>query len=114
LLTKEAITEIVKIQMKHIENRLSVQNIKLKYPVSVVKHLAEEGYNPSYGARPLKRVIQNKILDAIAQLIVAKRVKEGDTVTLGVTKGAFNFTVAKGKRKSVYKEADISETALVG
>jgi ATP-dependent Clp protease ATP-binding subunit ClpB len=114
ILSKEAIKEIVKIQMKIVEDRIADRNIKLKYPASVIKYLAEEGYDPSYGARPLKRVIQNKILDGIAQLMVAKRIKEGDTVTLGISKGAFTFNVSKGKRKNSYKEAEISEAALVG
>ena len=64
----------------------------------VYSFLAKEGYNPQYGARPLKRVIQNKILNPIASLMISKGVMRGGTITVGVKNAEFTFDVKKGKK----------------
>ena len=63
ILSMEAIREIVKIQIDLVRGRLSSKEISLELTNEAYEYLAKEGYSPQYGARPLKRVIQNKILN---------------------------------------------------
>ena len=62
-------------------------DIENKIDDSVKKYLAKEGYNPDFGARPLKRVIQNEILDELALMIIEGKAKEGQTVKITIEKG---------------------------
>jgi ATP-dependent Clp protease ATP-binding subunit ClpC len=66
--------------------------------------LAKEGYNPQYGARPLKRLIQSKILTSIASMMISKGVLKGGTVTVGHKNGEFTFDIKKGKKGSLWAE----------
>lgn len=114
ILSEKAIEEIVNIQIEKVGARLLEKEIKVKLTKSVYSFLAKEGYNPHYGARPLKRVIQNRILNPLAQLIISKGLTKGSTVTISVKKESFSFDVGgKGKKGIVmYKEKDITEEAL--
>ena len=112
VLSKEAITEIVTIQIKDVTKRLEEKGINLKMNNTAMKYLAEEGYDPHYGARPLKRLIQNKILNPLAQLIISQGMPEGSTVTVGYNKKQFVFDVKKGRTKTSYLESDINEREL--
>ena len=115
ILSQEAIEEIVTIQIEKVQERLLEKGIKIKLAKSVQAYLAKEGYNPQYGARPLKRVIQDRILNPLAQLIIVKGLGEGSTVTISVKGDSFTFDInGKGNKKSVYKEKDITEGMLVG
>jgi ATP-dependent Clp protease ATP-binding subunit ClpC len=80
-LTKDNIKEIVGIMIKTIGKRSKAQmNIALDTSEDVVAHLAEVGFDPKYGARPLRRAIQTNIEDKLAEAILAGTIKEGDTV----------------------------------
>ncbi len=80
-LTKDNIKEIVGIMIKTIGKRSKAQmNIALETSEDVVVHLAEVGFDPKYGARPLRRAIQTNIEDKLAEAILAGTIKEGDTV----------------------------------
>jgi ATP-dependent Clp protease ATP-binding subunit ClpB len=83
-ITPQMMKQIVKLQMKAAEKRLAKQKIKLEFSKEVEKYLAEKGYSPEFGARPLKRVIQEQIMDPLALKIVEGKVKEGDRVKLGL------------------------------
>ncbi len=69
MLSKEALASIVEMQVKDVLARLAGKHIELTLSPEVRMWLAEKGYNPQYGARPLKRVIQDKILTPIASLM---------------------------------------------
>ncbi|MFT5180107.1 MAG: ATP-dependent Clp protease ATP-binding subunit ClpB [Candidatus Paceibacteria bacterium] len=116
LLSQKAIKQIVSIQMDYVKERLTNKGIKLKISPQVLTYLSVEGYDPKYGARPLKRVIQNKILNPLAQLMIAKGVSSGDTVSVTANKkNEFNFSVVDKKNKVIaFREKDITEEALVG
>ncbi len=101
ILSKEAIAEIVKIQINIIRERLKQKEISLELSPAVFARLAEEGYNPQYGARPLKRLIQNKILNPIASLIISKGIVKGGTVLLDITNGDYSLSVKKGRHGSL-------------
>ncbi len=98
VLSKDAIKEIVKIQIEIIEKRLKEKEIDLSVTDAVLSLLAEEGYNPQYGARPLKRLIQDKILNPVASMMVSNKILSGGTVLVDVKNGQFSFEVRKSKR----------------
>jgi ATP-dependent Clp protease ATP-binding subunit ClpB len=98
VLSKDAIKEIVKIQIELVKKRLAEKEIELVVGDSVVELLAKEGYNPQYGARPLKRMIQDKILNPVASMMISNKVLSGGTIMVDLVKGQFNFEVTKGKR----------------
>jgi len=77
----EEIKAIVEIQVKKLELRLLDRRIKLEMTEKAKEWLAKEGFDPAYGARPLKRVIQKEIQDKLAMKILEGKFKEGDTVT---------------------------------
>jgi ATP-dependent Clp protease ATP-binding subunit ClpB len=84
ILSPEAIKEIVKIQVEQVVKRLAEKHITLSISSSVYDYLAKEGYNPQYGARPLKRLIQNKILTPVANLLISQSVSNGGTIEVNV------------------------------
>ncbi len=86
ILTHEAVRDIVRIQIDLVVKRLEEKRITLSFSDSVIEHLAKEGYNVQYGARPLKRLIQTKVLTPIANMMVARGVLEGGSVHVDVKK----------------------------
>ncbi len=84
ILSREAVREIVGLQIKQVEARLAVKDITLSISEDVYVYLAKEGFNPQYGARPLKRLIQNKILNPIANVMIGERMLEGGIVNVSV------------------------------
>lgn len=71
---------IVKIQLERLKNLITEKNIILKVDDKAIDYLSDKGYDPTYGARPLKRVIQNELQNRIAQMILEGKLKEGDTL----------------------------------
>jgi ATP-dependent Clp protease ATP-binding subunit ClpC len=104
ILSEQSIRQIVDIQVNLVKERLGAKEIKLELSDETMTFLAKEGYNPQYGARPLKRVIQNKILNPIASLMISRGVIKGGTITVGVKNGEFTFDVKKGKKGSIIAE----------
>jgi ATP-dependent Clp protease ATP-binding subunit ClpB len=80
----EEIKAIVDIQVKKLEQRLSEKRIQLKMTEKAKEWLAKEGFDPAYGARPLKRVIQKEIQDKLALKLLEGKFKEGDAITADV------------------------------
>lgn len=81
-LKEKDLEAIVNLELAKVSARLHSKNIDIKLGQKVKKMLAEKGYDPSYGARPLKRVIQTFILDELASHIIASKIKEGDKVSI--------------------------------
>ncbi len=81
-LTKEQISKIVGLQVKRVTDRLAAKGITLALTDKAEKFLAEKGFDPLFGARPLKRVIQSNILDELSLLIIEGKINEGDAVTV--------------------------------
>ncbi len=79
-LTQQDLEKIVELQLKRVANRLADKEIQIEFTVKLKKYLAEKGYSPEYGARPLKRLIQSEVLDEIALYIIEGKVKEGDKI----------------------------------
>ncbi len=112
ILSKEAIADIVKIQVEVVVERLAQKEIKLSVSPAVLSYLAKEGYSPQYGARPLKRLIQTKILTPIASLMVSKGLSKGGAISVDMKDGQFSFVVKKGKNGSFVADSFVHEGAL--
>ncbi|MEN9582787.1 MAG: hypothetical protein RL641_741 [Candidatus Parcubacteria bacterium] len=97
ILPADKIKEIVTLRIDALKIRMMSKGITLEVADSALDYLAKEGYNPHYGARPLNRLIQTKILNPIATFIIAGTTGEGDTVTVEEKKGDL---VIEGKRKT--------------
>ena len=82
---------IVDIQLLRLKKLLADRKIEITLSEPARELLSEKGYDPAYGARPLKRVIQKSIQDPLAEEILAGRVKDGDGVEVGVVNGMFTF-----------------------
>lgn len=79
-LSKKEIQKIVDLQIDQVEERLKEQEIKIEISPEAREFLAEKGYDPAFGARPLKRLIQNQILDPLAMMIIDNKIKKGQKV----------------------------------
>lgn len=95
ILSEKAIKEIVKMQVAIVEKRLADKKIKLQFTPTALAYLAKKGYNPQYGARPLKRLIQSKVLTPIATMMVSEGMMEGGVVKVSVKGDEFTFDVKK-------------------
>jgi len=91
-LDEKQITRIVDIQLKRLLERLAKQNIQLTLTDAAKAHIAREGYDPAYGARPLKRVIQKEILDPLSLEILDGHFGDGDKIQVGAEKGNLIFS----------------------
>ena len=83
-LNKEVLSAIVDLELAKVEKRLKIKAINLKIALKVKKMLTEKGYDTTYGARPLKRIIQNIILDELAMEIIEGKIKQGDKVEINL------------------------------
>ncbi|MBV9159293.1 MAG: AAA family ATPase [Candidatus Kaiserbacteria bacterium] len=99
ILSPESVHDIVKMQLDIVAKRLAEKQISLSFSDATVEHLAKEGYNAQYGARPLKRLIQTKILTPVANMMVARGVMEGGSVAVDIKDGEFAFDVRKGPER---------------
>jgi ATP-dependent Clp protease ATP-binding subunit ClpB len=81
-LTRETLAAIVDLELEKVAKRLVDKNIKIKIAAKVKSLLAEKGYDITFGARPLKRIIQTMILDELALNIIEGKIKEGDNITI--------------------------------
>ncbi len=90
-LTRAHIRHIVDIQLEHLKALLATRNLNLAVSDPAKDQLATLGYDPNYGARPLKRVIQKELQNPLAMEILSGRYKDGDTVQIDADGGAFEF-----------------------
>jgi ATP-dependent Clp protease ATP-binding subunit ClpB len=83
--------EIVQIQLDNVAKRLADRQISLQVTPAARELLANKGYDPSYGARPLKRLIQKDVLDELARLVLGGKLHDGETVTVDAQDGKLAF-----------------------
>ncbi len=101
VLSKDALSGIVENQIKEVIERLGMKRITLEIGPEVRTWIAEKGYNPQYGARPLKRAIQDKILTPIASMMVEQGIMEGGTVVVSIKADEPVFEVKKRATRRV-------------
>ena len=85
-LSKEHIQQIIDLELNELYKRVESLNYKLKISSAVKEFLAEKGYDPQFGARPLKRAIQKYLEDEMAEIIIKASISEGDTISVGLDK----------------------------
>jgi ATP-dependent Clp protease ATP-binding subunit ClpB len=93
------VRDIVRMQVDIVGKRLEDKSINLTFSDAALDLLAKEGYSAHYGARPLKRLIQTKILTPIANMIIDREVTDGGAIAVGVNESEFTFDVRKGPEK---------------
>ena len=84
-LKPEELVEIVDIQLAQLKKRLSQRRLELEVSLPAKKWLADRGFDPVYGARPLRRLVQQAIGDQLAKMLLAGEVHDGDTVPVNVS-----------------------------
>uniref|UniRef100_B8HLE4 ATPase AAA-2 domain protein n=1 Tax=Cyanothece sp. (strain PCC 7425 / ATCC 29141) TaxID=395961 RepID=B8HLE4_CYAP4 len=103
-LTRDEVKEIADILLKEVFSRLTEQGITLEVTARFKDRLVDEGYNPSYGARPLRRAIMRLLEDSLAEEILSGRVKEGDTAIVDVD-GDGQIKVLQGETRELLPQA---------
>jgi ATP-dependent Clp protease ATP-binding subunit ClpB len=93
-LTRDQLRDIVDLQLRRLTERLEERHIKLEVTDPAKDMLAREGFDPVYGARPLKRVIQRRLMDPLALEIIGGTIHDGDRVVVEVVDGKLRFTMA--------------------
>ena len=96
-LSQDHIAKIVAIQIQEVAKRLKEKNICLNVDQKAVNYLAHKGFDPDYGARPLKRVIQRELLNPLANRIISKKLKEGETAWVTANDLRLEFLSSSGK-----------------
>ncbi|HEY0605335.1 MAG TPA: ATP-dependent chaperone ClpB [Herpetosiphonaceae bacterium] len=91
-LSRSQIGQIVEIQLKRLRKLLGDRKLSLELTPAAQHHLAEEGYDPIYGARPLKRVIQQRLQNPLAMLILQGSFREGDTILVDANDEGYTFS----------------------
>ncbi|MCD6556810.1 MAG: AAA family ATPase, partial [Bacteroidales bacterium] len=90
-LTKNEIKEIVKLQFNHLNKMLAENNIKAELTENAVNYLADKGYEPQFGARPVKRILQKDIVNELAKEILAERIENNSTIIIDVENNQLSF-----------------------
>ncbi|MDT8380711.1 MAG: ATP-dependent chaperone ClpB [Brevefilum sp.] len=98
-LTKEDLVKIVDIQLNRVANLMRDRNLTLKVDQAARDYLAELGYDPNFGARPLKRTILREVQDPLALKVVAGEVKEGDTIQVTREPAGLQFEVIRAEEE---------------
>lgn len=98
ILSPSVISEIVKMQIADVQKRLMMKEIELTVDLEAMEYLAKEGYDPKFGARPLKRVIQSKILTPIANMMIGRGMLKGGNVEVTMKNGELHFDSKKNRR----------------
>lgn len=93
-LNKDEIKQIAVKMLKTLENRLDKMNIKISFTDNAISEIADKGFDENYGARPLRRAIQNEIEDPLSEQMLEGEVKDGAVVTCDFADGQFTFTTA--------------------
>ena len=110
-LDPDSLKKIAKIQLARLTERISVRGITVSVSRAAEEALAREGYDPNYGARPLRRLIQNKILNPLAERIISHQIKEGDTALVDYKNSAFVIEAKKGAAPLPKKEKRVKMVA---
>jgi len=105
-LTEEHLKEIVELLLEKVRRKLRGLGMELEVTENARKALVEEGYDPQYGARPLRRVIQKRIENEISRLILSQEFGEGDTIIVDYENGQFTFKKKTRRTRKKEKQAD--------
>lgn len=105
-LSKHSLRNILDIRLREIQDRLDDKRMHLTLTSDVKDYLAEKGYDPVYGARPLNRVLQKKLLNPLAMLLIKGQVKDGETVNVVMKDGELHIEPNHSETESFKKESE--------
>jgi ATP-dependent Clp protease ATP-binding subunit ClpB len=100
-LSQDQIGEIVEIQLDQVNDRLGDRHIQLEVTPAARKWLAERGFEPAFGARPLKRLIQREVLDQLARLVLSGDLRDGETVVIDADGNNLQFRTERSEVAAV-------------
>jgi len=104
-LSRDEITDIVSLELRKVEERLKERSVKIEATEAAKTFLAEKGYDQDYGARPLRRVIQNEIEDKLSDGFLSSKFKDGDTIVIDLLEGNLDFRPMRQPESPVPQEA---------
>ena len=107
VLSKETIADIVKVRVDSVLKRMHAKDIAIDMKEPVYAYLAEKGYDPQFGARPLNRLIQNTILNKIANMIIGSDVKVGDSIVIDYKNDELKYEVKSKRSRAGMKIKDV-------
>ncbi len=99
-LSRTDIQQILKLLLKKVDRMLGRQGIVLRISDAAMSHLANMGYDPQFGARPMKRVLQREVVDELSKMVIVGSFTAGDTIYVDVQKGALSFSKTPFKEQS--------------
>ncbi|MCH4172223.1 MAG: ATP-dependent Clp protease ATP-binding subunit [Lactobacillus sp.] len=105
-LDKDELRQIVKIMSKTVIKRLAEQEIKVKITNAALDAVAAAGFDPEYGARPIRRAIQTQIEDKVSESLLTGQIKSGDSITVGASKGKITVSVKEPEDKNKPQDQD--------
>ena len=109
-LTQEEIRQIVDLMLKDLFKRLAERELSVEVTDEVKDHLAKNGYSEAYGARPLRRLIQRKIEDNLAEEILSGKYAPGDTIRITLIDDKITFEKAPKKRAKAKEETEVTQS----
>ena len=95
-LTKEQVSKIARLLLERTKRRLHAQGIEVELTEAAIELVAEEGFDPEFGARPLRRTIQRRLDNELAKMVLSGSLSSGDRVIVGTEEGRFTFEVVEG------------------
>jgi ATP-dependent Clp protease ATP-binding subunit ClpC len=105
-LTREQIAEIARLMLDRTARRLRAQDIEVEFTEEAVELIAEEGFDPEFGARPLRRAIQRRVDNEISRMVLGSVLNPGDRVVVGAEEGRLTFEVLEGAAAAVAGETE--------
>ena len=109
-LTQEEIRQIVDLMLKDLFKRLAERDLSVEVTDEVKDHLAKNGYSEAYGARPLRRLIQRKIEDNLAEEILSGKYAPGDTIRITLVDDKITFEKAPKRRAKAKEETEVTQS----
>ena len=103
-LTKEQLTQIIDIQLKRLIPRVQEQGMEIEFTDAAKEVIGKEGYQPEFGARPLRRAIQNQIEDRLSEALLSGKFESGDTIVVDAEEGQVVLRDVKGEKRSETSE----------
>ena len=94
-LTKEQVIQIAELLLDRVRRRLRAQRIELTFTPDAEAFIADRGYDPEFGARPLQRTIQRLVENPLSRMLLDGAIREGDAITVGVVGGGLDFDVRR-------------------
>jgi ATP-dependent Clp protease ATP-binding subunit ClpC len=112
-LAQDHLRKIVNLELEKVAERMRDHNISLRATEPALDQIAQEGFDPEMGARPLRRVIQDKVEDHLSDAVLAHEFNDGDSILIDVDKEKHLVFKREKRKRNVEKKAEPEETAQV-